>query len=495
MAKFDRVTTGTSRVVGSLESLLKAPGIKLDGKNKENQDLIQVTTTEKAKGNIVKVDYLPEVKDAKLKKIWEGLAKQYGLVEGPKKEKNYMVVRIGTLDAERNVKDIRFQQIAPASGGNVIPTEIQEKATTIIFNQALRKNVAFNKEEDIKNHPETRKLLLECFGKNWDHRLDDWTWTFFQQQKQFLKEYKGTKWGPFEYHKQDLVHFFSTEIQQVARDLDPFVPAGKYTTWNPADIFAAYDMPAIKKKIEEEIKRKEPITQTLVELNNILVGLMEKKKLVGISLKKVKHGNKAEIHLHNVESSQILKFEKLEKYVMKDINFSIKNIFVGDKVLCTIKLGSGDDYVINITRTKGGTLSFNTAIKRTPAAQGGQAPIDMVVALLDGGKRFSPKKDSYPLNGKIFATKKNDYKDMYEFVSKKYFTLAPSFNTWVKDIVYLYAVDDRVARCKLMVLSFFFDAIKYSEKQKDKAEFWTDLLYLGMKVSPKGHFAPHAKIS
>ena len=144
MAKFDRVTTGTSRVVGSLESLLKAPGIKLDGKNKENQDLIQITTTEKAKGNIVKVDYLPEVKDAKLKKIWEGLAKQYGLVEGPKKEKNYMVVRIGTLDAERNVKDIRFQQIAPASGGNVIPTEIQEKATTIIFNQALRKNVAFN---------------------------------------------------------------------------------------------------------------------------------------------------------------------------------------------------------------------------------------------------------------------------------------------------------------------------------------------------------------
>ena len=494
MAKFDRVTTGTTRVVKSIETLLKKPGIKLDGKS-NGQDLIQITTTDKAKGNIVKIDYLPEVKDAKLQKLWEGLAKQYGLVEGPKKEKNYMVVRIGTEDAERNIKDIRFQQIAPASGGNVIPTEIQEKATTVVFNQALKKSVKFEKEEDIKNHKETRKLLLEVFGKNWDHRLDDWTWTFFQQQKQFLKEYGKDKWAPFEYHGNDLVHFFSKEIQQVARDLDPFVPAGKYTTWNPADIFAAYDMPAIKQKIESEIKRKEPITQTLVELNNILVGLMEKKKLVGISLKKVKHGNKAEIHLHNVESSSILKFEKLEKYVMKDIKFNLKNIFVGDKVLCTIKLGGGDDYTINITRTSGGTLSFNTAIKRTPAAQGGQAPIDMVVALLGGGKKFSPKKENYPLNGKIFATKKNDYKDMYEFVSKKYFTLAPSFNAWVKDIVYLYAVDDRVARCKLMVLSFFFDAIKYSEKQKDKAEFWTDLLYLGMKVSPKGHFAPHAKIS
>ena len=72
-------------------------------------------------------------------------------------------------------------------------------------------------------------------------------------------------------------------------------------------------MPAIKNKIESEIKRKEPITQTLVELNNILVGLMEANKLVGLSLKKVQQGNNAEIHLHNVESSSILKMEKLEK--------------------------------------------------------------------------------------------------------------------------------------------------------------------------------------
>ena len=84
---------------------------------------------------------------------------------------------------------------------------------------------------------------------------------------------------------------------------------------------------------------------------------------------------------------------------------------------------------------------------------------------------------------------------MYNFVSSKYFTLAPKFNVWVKDIVYLYATDERVGKAKVMMLSFFYDAITYSEKQKDKAEFWTDLLYLGMKVSPKGSFAPHAKIS
>ena len=502
--KYDRVTTGTSRIREFLDGkrfkqsweqskdkyLLKT--LKLDGRNKEGATLINIES--RPSGNIVKIDYLPEVGDKNISAIQKGLADQYGLVEGPFKEKSYTVLRIGTEDAERNVKDIRFETINPSTGGNVIPTDIQEKATTIVFNQALKKSITFNSEDDIKNHPETRRLLLACFGSAWEHRLDDWTWTFYQQQKEFLKEYSKSQWAPFEYHGNDLVHFFSDEIQQVARDLDPFIPAGKYTTWNPADIFAAYDMPAIKTKIENEIKRKEPITQTLVELNNILVGLMESKKLVGISLKKVKYGNNAEIHLHNVESSKILKFEKLEKYVMSDIKFSLKNIFVGDKVLCTVKLGTGDDYTINITRTKGGTLSFNTAIKRTPAAQGGQAPIDMVVALLDGGKKFSKEKEKYPMKD-LTHNRNSEYETMYNFVSKKHFPFAPKFKTWVKDIVYLYATDERVAKAKLMMLSFFYDAIIYSEKQKDKAEFWTDLLYLGMKVSAKGKFAPHAKIS
>jgi len=502
--KYDRVTTGTSRIREFLDGkrfkqsweqskdkyLLKT--LKLDGRNKEGATLINIES--RPSGNIIKIDYLPEVGDKNISAIQKGLVDQYGLVEGPFKEKSYTVLRIGTEDAERNVKDIRFETINPSTGGNVIPTDIQEKATTIVFNQALKKSITFNSEDDIKNHPETRRLLLACFGSAWEHRLDDWTWTFYQQQKEFLKEYSKSQWAPFEYHGNDLVHFFSDEIQQVARDLDPFVPAGKYTTWNPADIFAAYDMPAIKTKIENEIKRKEPITQTLVELNNILVGLMESKKLVGISLKKVKYGNNAEIHLHNVESSKILKFEKLEKYVMSDIKFSLKNIFVGDKVLCTVKLGTGDDYTINITRTKGGTLSFNTAIKRTPAAQGGQAPIDMVVALLDGGKKFSKEKEKYPMKD-LTHNRNSEYETMYNFVSKKHFPFAPKFKTWVKDIVYLYATDERVAKAKLMMLSFFYDAIIYSEKQKDKAEFWTDLLYLGMKVSAKGKFAPHAKIS
>jgi hypothetical protein len=44
----------------------------------------------------------------------------------------------------------------------------------------------------------------------------------------------------------------------------------------------------------------------------------------------------------------------------------------------------------------------------------------------------------------------------------------------------------------LMELTFWYDALTKFAKD---AEFWTDLLYYGMKVTSKGAFAPHAKIS
>ena len=421
------------------------------------------------------------------------MGKKYGLISS-KKKGSYQEVFVGTPEdvAERNQKEIRFSKLSLETSGTVIPTDIQEKGTTIVFNRALRDNVEFKKESDILNDPITRQRLEACFGSKWAHKLDNWTWTYFQQQKLFLKKYSSSKWGVFEYHNEDLVHFFSSEIQQVARDLDPFIPAGKYTTWNPADIFAAYDMPAIKTKIESEIKRKEPITQTLVELNNILVGLMEDNKLVGLSLKKVQQGNSAEIHLHNVESSSILKMEKLEKYTMANVKLEYENLWASDSVNNMIKFGSNTDYKVNISRTSGGTLTFNTSIKRTPAAQGGQAPIDMVKELIKA-QNFTNRFSDYPQDAKALIAEGKKYKQMYNYITKG--KKAPSYADFELRIGELYDKDKRVAVAKLMQIKFWYDALKYNENQSDKAELWTDILYLGMKVSVKGKFAPHAKIS
>ena len=251
-------------------------------------------------------------------------------------------------------------------------------------------------------------------------------------------------------------------------------------------------MPAIKKKIEGEIKRKEPITQTLVELNNILVGLMEDNKLVGLSLKKVKQGNNAEIHLHNVESSSILKMEKLEKYTMTNVKLEYDNLWSSDSVNNMIKFGSNTDYKVNISRTSGGTLTFNTSIKRTPAAQGGQAPIAMVMELIKA-KNFTNNINDYPKDVDELIAEGEKYKEMYDYIIKG--KKATSYVDFELLLGNLYEKDKRVAISKLMQVKFWYDALKYNENQRDKAELWTDILYLGMKVSAKGKFAPHAKIS
>ena len=60
----------------------------------------------------------------------------------------------------------------------------------------------------------------------------------------------------------------------------------------------------------------------------------------------------------------------------------------------------------------------------------------------------------------------------------------------------LYVEDVRDAKVMLMQLTFWYDAInKFGSNTKKSAEFWTDMLYFGMKVTMKGQFAPHAKIS
>ena len=45
---------------------------------------------------------------------------------------------------------------------------------------------------------------------------------------------------------------------------------------------------------------------------------------------------------------------------------------------------------------------------------------------------------------------------------------------------------------KLALLNFWYDALK---NHGDDPEFWSDILYYGMKVTTKGQFGPHAKIS
>ena len=86
---------------------------------------------------------------------------------------------------------------------------------------------------------------------------------------------------------------------------------------------------------------------------------------------------------------------------------------------------------------------------------------------------------------------------MFEVVSKHCKVKSKiSWEQWVTEMNALYARDKRDAKVTLMQLTFWYDAInKFGSNTKKSAEFWTDMLYFGMKITMKGQFAPHAKIS
>ena len=79
-----------------------------------------------------------------------------------------------------------------SSTAGVIPTAIQEKGTTFVFNQVLKHNKRYEKMEDILGDIETAKGLEKIFGVYKD-RLVDWTHSYFEQQKEFLKEFSDSK--------------------------------------------------------------------------------------------------------------------------------------------------------------------------------------------------------------------------------------------------------------------------------------------------------------
>tara|TARA_R100001594_G_C4028771_1_gene260826 strand:+ start:60 stop:1574 length:1515 start_codon:yes stop_codon:yes gene_type:complete len=501
--KYDRVTTGTKRVVEYLtgtkpswNGLFKKLGV--DGRNKENGNKL-IALEAKPKGTIIKIDYQTKVSDVKIKQIWESLAAKYGLVEGPIKGSKYTSVWIGTEEAERNKKEIRFEKTNP-SGKGVIPTDIQEKGATIVLTHALKsKGAKFKSDKDIRNDKKTWAELSKCF-KGWEHRIDGWLWTYYQQNKEFFEVYSSGTWEEFKFGSQDFVQFFKEHMDHLNRDFknpDGTEPAGKYETWNPADIWA------VKKgrmnDIKREIKAAIPDPSHLLELNGMLVNYMEDKELVGISLKKVNYPREAQIHLHNVEGSAKLKkiigvFSKVEEYDMNDIKFEPDNILALNSVTTYIRLGPNSKFSISITRS-GNNISFTAQIKRTPDAQGGQTPINQVLKLLKSDD-FKKNHTDYPKDADAFMSKTNEtkYKKMYNLVSKhaKDKSKILKWNDWQEEVEFLYSKDERDAKATLMQLSFWYAAL---DKHLKDPEFWTDMLYYGMKITSKGEFAPHAKIS
>ena len=431
------------------------------------------------------------------------------------------VIRLKYNDKGIKFIDFEINEYPKKGRSGALPPKISEPATMLVLNAALEsKGAKFKTEEDIFVN-DVYKDLEKLFGKSWGHKLDEWIYTFLKQNQLFFDNYSSATWAPFkhkDYKKQrDPQVFFKEHLKNLERE--PGVKAGTYEQWNPSDLYAVKT--AQLRTLESDIKEasSSPNANTLLKLNADLITLMEKNELVGISLKKIQSGDKATFKIFNVEDSKLLSalksFKALEKFDMKDIHFSLKNIFQNfyfkgapaatTSIFFGGKEAASSKFKIDVTRS-GDALVWNTNIPSSRGAQGGQTPRGVVIKLLSHqspGVSFRNKYADYPKDAGEFMKilekpNSSEYKTYHKWFHfchkhpKNDYKSSVAFDQWADSVLEAYENRAKVGKTKLALLNFWYDALNH---HSDDDEFWTDLLYFGLKITKKGQFAPHAKIS
>lgn len=376
-----------------------------------------------------------------------------------------------------------------------VPTAIQEAGSAFILTQVLKNNKKFASAADIMNDNDTKKGLEKIFKAPYDKSVNEWIHSYFEHQKAFFKKFQPAQWDVFEHGGQDLMEFVKEQCQIVKEVTasGKLKDVGKYETWNPADIWAVKDKSQVKKQIDDAIQKDG--TATLKELNNVLLNLMKDNKLIGLSLKKIDPKEKANFVYVNKDPKKI-EFAQVEEVKMSDITIEIKTEETVDGMSQGGYVLFGK-YTINVIRTPGSgfsNLKYESVIKGS-GGRGGAAPVDLVATMLKSkipGHTYVNRHQDYPETADDFKNDKRNYERMYDSL-KTNINGTKNYAEFRSRILKMYRSDNSksraVAQSKLMQLHFFSDVLS----NKKDAEFWTDLLYLSLKVGKR--FAPHGKLA
>ncbi len=112
---------------------------------------------------------------------------------------------------------VTLKAIGGGKRRRAINTKVQEEGTTVVFNQVLKNNKRFKTEDSILADPETKAALTKTFQKHggFVDMLDEWTWTYWQQQHHFFEKYEDSKWDEFKYEGDNFVDWFKKLIKEV----------------------------------------------------------------------------------------------------------------------------------------------------------------------------------------------------------------------------------------------------------------------------------------
>ena len=214
--------------------------------------------------------------NAALKK--EGLNFQANVTD--LKESTFPITTL-TIGKDKVVHKVVYKPLkGGGSGAGAAATKLGESAQAVYAAMAnvLKKNITTS-DISKENFEKANKLSFtdEDFAKIKNELPDDWIQSSIKGANALRKEFSGSS---FEYHRgTNKVDIVENAFKAINRKEKAF---GDLNKWSPADIYV------MDRRFDPKVLEKE---NTLKGLNAMMLKLIEEKKLIGVSLKKIEGGN------------------------------------------------------------------------------------------------------------------------------------------------------------------------------------------------------------
>ena len=369
-------------------------------------------------------------------------------------------------------------------------TQSEEMGSMWIMKRVLNDNKKYDSPASILNdekYGELKKIFKASNNLDSSGNVPfSWIKSYYKQQEEMLNKFSGNSFTEFKYSgKRGSFHDYIKKLYSK-------FGKGKYETWSPADIWIVNGRTAdIKKEINSAVKASIK-TKNVNRLNSVLRDLFKKKKVIGISLKKVT-GRSARFEEVNIKIPQILELDKLnENYTVKKINFNLKvdNSGQFETKEMSVKLEGSKKYYFQI-KSNPPNLKFESSTSGS-GGRVGKSPIRKVEQLIKIYSKsvFDNSQKNHPKDVSEFESKKDLYKKQFNQIKNDIDTNLKTENEFVDNLRIGFASDPDTANIKLLTLDF---ACKYLEiPEKERSNFWVDMIWISEKKG--GGFAPHGKL-
>lgn len=373
-------------------------------------------------------------------------------------------------------------------------TEMQEKTSAWIFDQALNHNVRYNSADDILSDTKFKNAIIGTKTKKgiYPYITTEWVNSFYKQQKRFLDEFSNAKFKEFSV-KGGFMEFVSKLVNQK-------YGINKKDAWDPADVWCIQNEREVIKQIKDAVEN----STSIEKLNAILRTLFKERKVVGISLKLVdKRVPVARYQEVNIQEGVLFVSGKHPSFKISSIKCDLLmrtdgTFKANDSRIAFVVEYSKEKINYTLTvRTSGRTYRPGNLIfefqEPGGSAQIGKAPVELVYK---AGKKYKIDFENdwhkYPSTAPEFTTEEKNYVNMFNKIKSKVETQISDEKTFSASILKMLMDDDNrgTANSKLMQIKFLYEITSLT--QKNLEGFITDLFFLAEKRGEG--FGPFGKL-